>query len=316
MKTRKIVISAALLIIGLPVMLVLIAASSVFVLNKTNGTIESSGRKREYLQYVPRSYNRARPTPLVISLHGAGLWPAAQARISQWNRVADEQGFVAVYPSGTGVTPPGLRFLPKLPAWRMKPEAALTAEIRFISELIDTLEATYNIDSTRIYVDGYSNGGGMAFVLSCALSQRIAAVGAVAAAQELPWNWCTDRRPVPMIAVHGTADRFVSYQGGPSGDPFNPVQFPAVLDWVANWAHRNRCGSKPVESVVADDVTRLEYTDCADAAGVLLYTVKGGGHSWPGGKPLPKWMIGVTSRSIDASSQMWAFFREHRLQNK
>jgi len=66
-------------------------------------------------------------------------------------------------------------------------------------------------------------------------------------------------------------------------------------------------------SAVAPDVTRAEYTNCADDAAVVLYTIKGGGHQWPGGKPLPAWMVGPTTRSIDATSQMWAFFREHQL---
>jgi polyhydroxybutyrate depolymerase len=223
--------------------------------------------------------------------------------LSRWNRLADEHGFIVVYPSGSD--------MPRI--WHVDRGAGLMRDVRFISELIDTLEAAYNIDPARIYADGISNGGGMAFVLSCALSDRIAAVGMVAAAQSLPWSWCTDHRPVPMVTFHGTADRFVPYQGGPSRDPFNPLQFPAVRDWTANWARRNRCGPDPVESRVAPDVTRLEYTNCAEDAAVVLYTVNGGGHSWPGGKPLPEWIVGSTSSGVDATSQMWAFFREHRL---
>ena|SRR5437763_14924117 len=73
------------------------------------------------------------------------------------------------------------------------------------------------------------------------------------------------------------------------------------------------CGTNPLDSVVATDVTRLEYTTCADDAAVVLYTIKGGGHTWPGGQPLPEWFVGRTSKSIDASSLMWAFFRAHRL---
>jgi polyhydroxybutyrate depolymerase len=303
MNTRKIVIGAVLAIIGLPVMFVLIAAVSICVLDRTNGTIVSSGQKREYLLYVPRSYDRAKPTPVVISMHAAALWPAHQMNLSRWNRLADEHGFIVVYPSGSD--------MPRI--WHVDRGAGLMRDVRFISELIDTLEAAYNIDPARIYADGISNGGGMAFVLSCALSDRIAAVGMVAAAQSLPWSWCTDHRPVPMVTFHGTADRFVPYQGGPSRDPFNPLQFPAVRDWTANWARRNRCGPDPVESRVAPDVTRLDYTNCAEDAAVVLYTVKGGGHSWPGGKPLPEWIVGSTSSGVDATSQMWAFFREHRL---
>jgi len=227
------------------------------------------------------------------------VWPAQQMNLSRWNRLADEQGFIVVYPSGSG--------MPKV--WNVDRGAGLMRDVRFIAALIDTLEANYNIDPTRIYANGISNGGGMTFVLSCTLSDRIAAVGLVAAAQSLPWSWCTDRSPVPMIAFHGTADRWVPYDGG--RNRIGPETFPSVLSWTADWARRNRCGSNPVDSVVAADVTRLEYTNCADGAGVVLYAIQGGGHAWPGGKPMPQWIVGRTSNSIDATSEMWTFFREH-----
>jgi len=304
MTGRRRVLVATLVLIGLPVVLVLIEAVSYDVLNRNNGTIVSSGLKREYLLYVPRTYDRTRPTPLVISMHGAGMWPAAQKDTSQWNRVAESEGVIVVYPSGRGGGGPRI--------WRAATAGAgLMRDVRFISELIDTLETAYNIDPARIYANGLSNGGGMAFVLSCTLSDRIAAVGMVGAAQLLPWSWCTDRRPVPMIAFHGTADTAAPYKGGPSW--VTRVPFPNVLTWTANWAGRNQCGTHPVESVVAADVTRLEYTNCAEDAAVVLYTVKDGGHTWPGGGPLPEWFVGTTSHSVDASSEMWAFFREHPL---
>jgi polyhydroxybutyrate depolymerase len=299
MKSKKKVIGAVLAAIGLPLVLVLIVPAPVGVVNPIDGTIVSSGQKREYVLYVPKSYDRARPTPLVISLHGAATGPATQMGISQWNRVADQHGFIVVYPSGTG--------FPKV--WPMEPEATLQADVRFISDLIDKLEAAYNIEAARIYVNGFSNGGGMTFALSCTLSDRIAAVGMVGAAQLLSWRWCTDSRPVPMIAFHGTADRFAPYNGGSS--PIAPGTFPSVPAWTENWARRNRCGSNPAESVVAADVTRLEYKDCADDAAVVLYTLRGTGHQWPGGKPFPESFAGPTSNSIDASSVMWEFFVQH-----
>ena len=308
MKAKKIVVGVLLTIIGVPVLLVLVLVVSVAVLDRTNGSIVSSGKPRSYLLYVPPSYDRTKPTPLVISMHGAAGWPAQQMNLSGWNRLAESQGFIVVYPSGSDV--------PKI--WHVDRGAGLTRDVTFISALIDTLEATYNIDPTRIYANGLSAGGGMAFVLSCTLSDRIAAVGLVAAAQPMDRGWCTDQRPVPMIAFHGAADPIVPYQGGPLGDPFNPVKvmFPAVRDWVAGWARRNRCGPKPVESGVAPDVTHIEYTGCAGDATVVLYTIQGGGHSWPGGKPLPEWWVGPTSRSIDATSEMWTFFRAHQLLRK
>jgi polyhydroxybutyrate depolymerase len=308
MRFRNIVIGAVLVIVGPPVVLILTVVASVSILDRTNGTMVSSGEKRHYLLYVPQSYDRAKPTPLVISLHAAAGWPAQQMHLSRWNRLADEQGFIVVYPAGSGV--------PRI--WHADPGAGLARDVRFISALIDTLQSAYTIDATRIYANGISNGGGMAFVLSCTLSDRIAAVAMVAAAQTLPADWCKEDRPTPMMAFHGTADPIVPYLGGPLGDPFNPVKvtFPAVQDWVARWARRNRCGPHPVESVVGPDVTRIAYPHCAEDALVVLYAVRGGGHTWPGGKPLPEWWVGPTSRSIDATRLMWAFFREHRLARK
>ena len=306
MKNRKTIIGAVLILISMPVALALAEAISFYVRNRNNGSIVSSGQKRKYLLYVPRSYDRSTPTPLVISIHGAGGWPVQQMEMSEWNRLAESQRLLVVYPSGAESAGPRI--------WHVDGGAGLMKDVRFISELIDKLEAAYNIDPARIYANGFSNGGGMSFALSCTLSDRVAAVGMVGAAQTLPWTWCTDHRPVPMIAFHGTADPMAPYNGGTSW--VVPKPLPAVPTWAANWARRNRCGLNPVESAVATDVTRREYTNCADDAAVVLYTIRGGGHSWPGGKPLPEWFVGPTSRSIDATSQMWAFFRVHPLPRK
>ena len=146
------------------------------------------------------------------------------------------------------------------------------------------------------------------------MSNRIAAVGLVASAQTLPWKWCTDTLPVPMISFHGTADPVTPYDGGRTWA--SPRQFPSVRTWAANWAARNRCGATPVASAVASDATRLEYTKCADGASVVLYTIQGGGHIWPGGGPLPEWYVGRMSNSVDATGVMWAFFRDHPLLRK
>ncbi|MEX1128740.1 MAG: PHB depolymerase family esterase [Vicinamibacterales bacterium] len=299
------VLAAVLMLIGLPVTLAVGEAVAFHVRNRNNGSMISSGELREYLLYVPSSYDRTRATPLVISMHGGALWPAAQMAVSQWNDVADREGFLVVYPSGVAGDGPG--------HWRTG-GAGLMKEVRFISELIDTLSATYHIDPARIYADGLSNGGGMAFVLSCALADRIAAVGMVAAAHLAPWSSCTEPAPMPMIAFHGTADTATPYHGGKSWTA--PSPFPDIPTWTANWARRNRCASSPVASAPAADVRRLEYTGCAGDAAVVLYTIEGGGHTWPGGGSLPEWFSGPTSHSIDASSEMWAFFREHRLSRR
>lgn len=311
MRLRRIVVGAAVIVVGLPLLSALIAIAWISVLDRTNGTIVFAGETREYLLHVPGSYDPAEPTPLVISLHAGATWPAHQKNLSRWNRMADENGLIVVYPSGT----PQLFGIIRI--WQPTAEGVMK-DVEFISALIDTLGAAYNIDPQRIYVDGMSMGGGLVFALSCTLSDRIAAVGMVAAAQSLPSGWCTDTRPMPMVAFHGDADAIVPYDGGPLGDPFNPVKpvYPAVRGWVASWAQRNRCAAAPVESMDAPDVVRSEYPDCAEAAAVVLYTLVGGGHSWPGGKPPPEWRVGATNTSIDATATLWAFFLEHPLQRR
>lgn len=299
MQTSKTVFAAAFLI-ALPPLFALGLAGSFHASNRNNGAIVSGGVRREYLLHVPASYDGRSRVPLVISLHGAGGWPVQQMEVSGWNRVADREGFLVVYPAAADGGPR---------VWQ--PDRGQDA--RFIADLIDHIEQAYNVDRSRIYIDGLSNGGGMAFALSCTMSDRIAAVGLVASAQSLPWSWCTDARPVPMIAFHGTADPAVPYRGGPSW--MSPGVFPDISTWATRWAQRNRCTSS-MESNTAPDVSRREYANCADDATVVLYTVRGGGHTWPGGGAMPEWLVGRETHSIDATTLMWAFFRAHPLHGR
>ena len=276
--------------------------------DKTNGTVDTSGVARPFLLYIPKSHDVGKPTPLLISLHGAAGWAALQRDISGWNRLADEHGFIVAYPSGARM----FSFLSRGPrVWRVDDGPGVDLDARYISDLIDKLEHDYNIDRQRVYVDGLSNGGGMAFVVACRLADRVAAVGEVAAAETLPYEWCHETRPVAVIKFHGTADPIVAYAGGKSPDRFNPVMFPAVRDWVSSWARRNRCGD-PVDEKVTAQTDRLTYTNCADNADVVLYTVNGGGHAWPGGMALPEWWVGKTTNDINATELMWEFFAQHR----
>jgi polyhydroxybutyrate depolymerase len=289
-------------LISLPALLALSEAISFHVQNRCNGFIVSSGVEREYILYVPKNYHRGKPAPLVITLHGAGVSPRLQMEMSEWNEVADREGFLVVYPSGT--TGGGPR------VWRMS-GAGETRDVRFISDLIGEIQKTYSIDPRRIYANGLSNGGGMSFILSCRLPHRIAAVGLVGAAQLAPWSSCADEHAVPMIDFHGTADPMAPYDGGSSWVVPHPL--PSVPRWAANWARRNHCAPHPIDSRVKVDVMRREYTHCTDGASVVLYTIRGGGHTWPGGQQLPEWFAGRTSTSIDATREMWAFFEAHPL---
>lgn len=309
MTRRALVMASMLLCVGLPPLLVFVSSAASYSENRTTGTIRTSaGQTREYILHVPGSYDRNRPAPLVISMHGAMNWPSFQMALSQWNALADAEGFIVVYPAGTGGGPKTFT-LDGLPsAGRRAPD------IVFISELIDTIEAAYNIDPARIYANGLSNGGGMTYALSCTLADRIAAFGPLASAITRQLDGCVNERPAPVIAFHGTADPVTPYGGGKVWIAPNP--FPSIPEWIATWARRNRCAPEPVDSVMRADVTRREYTGCAEAASVQLYTIQGAGHQWFGGTKGPEWLLGPFSRSIDATRVMWEFFREHPLKTR
>lgn len=303
MKIARIIL---LIILSLIVLAALALAAYYLAGMRATGSLLVNGEKRSYLLYVPESYDPQTPTPLVITLHGYAGWPAEVMRTSRWNRLADEDGFLVVYPSGLD--------FPR--RWRMRGEpgssedAAL--ETAFISALLDELESQYNIDPQRIYANGISNGGGMSHVLACQLSNRIAAIGSVAGAYIYPDEACQPARQVPLIAFHGTDDNIVPFGGGPSHS--FEIDFPDVPTWMAEWAERNQCAADPQPMAARGFTNGVHYAACAGNADVIFYTVGGGGHSWPGGKPLPRFITGPTSMDVDASALMWAFFQQHPLQ--
>jgi len=304
MTLKRLLIGAALVIVGIPVLLVAGIVVTFKILDRTNGALVSSGIPRRYLLHVPPSYDANKPTPLVLSLHGAAGWPMQQRNMTGWDRLADEKGFLVAYPAGRG-TPQ---------VWSDGPVGAMQ-DVRFISDLIDTISAHYRVDPARIFVNGLSNGGMMTFAVSCRLADRIAAVGLVSAAMTMRQmsEWCANAPPMPAVIIHGTGDRIVPFGGGALGDPFNPAHpvFPPVRAWVADWGERNRCAAAPVDSVLSAKVTRTLYTRCADSATVVLYAMQGGGHQWPGGKALPAWWVGPMNDGLDATHAIWTFYEAH-----
>jgi polyhydroxybutyrate depolymerase len=286
----------ALLILTLPAALAVTEAVSFYAKNRSNGTIVSSGERREYFLHVPRDLDRRKPAALVLSLHGAGGWPALQRDLSRWNDVADREGFIVVYPAGRATA--GAR------VWHMTGER----DAQYIADLIDKLRGEHNIDRRRIYVNGLSNGGGMSWALSCRMPERFAAIGMVGAALLLPSSWCKSTQPVPVIGIHGLRDRVALYHGGTSWVAPGLAPF---LSFGADWARRNRCAPAAQDVEIRDGVTLREYKPCANDATVALYTLRDGGHTWPGGAELPDWFMGKTVKDFDASAEMWRFFEQH-----
>lgn len=297
-----------LLLLGLASGLTLLAAVAYWLSDRTNGSLVSGGVTRKYLLHVPKNYDPARPVALVISIHGYAEWPAHQMQQSGWNELAEQYGFIVVYPSGLGL--PKRWRIGGIPNRPSDPEP----EVTFISDLIDKLSGQYNIDPARIYANGFSNGGGLSFALSCRLSERIAAIGCVGGAYLLPWSDCQSARPVPVIVFHGTADPIVPYQGGPSRS-FN-LPFPTIPEWVEELALQHGCTGSPKAIFAQGNVSGFQYNGNAAGAEVVFYSIAGGGHAWPGGKPLPKFIVGQHSAEINATRTIWDFFQRHPLPGK
>jgi polyhydroxybutyrate depolymerase len=294
--TMRLLVAMTVVVAGV---LVLLAALYLW-LSRTNAAVESGEEVRRYLLHVPVNLDPARPVPLVISLHGAWLYPGMQKRLTGWNAVADREMFIVAYPRASG--------FPRV--WHLEPGPALIADVRFLSNLIDDLSSRFNIDRSRIYVSGYSNGAAMAFMLSCALPGRIAAVGMVATAI-VPWEWCSDRRPIPMLAFHGTLDAFVPYEGGENFLTTEPLI--GMEAWFEQWGQRNRCAAAPRVSSLAPGVRLHDYADCTQGTTTRFYVLEGAGHIWPGGLKLPEMGTGPYTASVNATEEMWMHFRKHAL---
>jgi polyhydroxybutyrate depolymerase len=275
-------------------------------------TVDSGGVERCYYLYVPPGYEASEPAPLVLSYHGFLSNPESHALITGWHQLAERDGFVLVYPQGMG--------------YPQRWNAGATwgdegvDDVQFFRDMVEDVSAMLAIDQARIYVNGFSNGGGMSVRIGCEAADLVTAIGSVGGAV-VGMDDCEPSRPVPAMAFHGTADPIVYYEGGDmrgmmlsqAAEVTNaPTYFLGVEDWVHLWAEGNGCASEPVALPAQGDVRGIEYVDCDQDAAVILYTIEGGGHQWPGGWPIP--LIGHTSTDIDATEELWSFFQEYRLE--
>jgi polyhydroxybutyrate depolymerase len=258
--------------------------------------ITADGLRRRYVLYIPATYDATEPTPLVFSIHGFVSNPEQQREYSNWEAIADKEPLIVVYPQGTGIPT----------RWNAGDSdfigKSTVDDVAFLRQVVATVSETVCIDPARIYVSGLSNGGGMSNRMACQASDMIAAMGGVAGAYS-PVT-CDVERPVSVIAFHGTADPIVGYHGTMSQN------LPDIETWAREWAERDGCSLTPTKIAATGDASGIRYADCEDDAEVVLYTIDGGGHTWPGGG-LKMDVLGKTSTDIDATAVMWAFFKRH-----
>lgn len=180
-------------------------------------------------------------------------------------------------------------------------------DVAFTNALIDHLEQTLCIDPTRVYSTGISNGAGMSTLLGCRIPNRLAAIAPVAGINLVAA--CPKGIPVSVIAFHGTADPTVAYQGGHTSDSLAGLPEAPVPTSVAVWGKRARCNPKPTIRKATPHVQLTNYQGCAPGTNVELYTIVGGGHTWPGSIDLA--YLGNTTHEINAADLILAFFARH-----
>jgi polyhydroxybutyrate depolymerase len=277
-------------------------------------TVVSSGLERCYHLYVPRGYDPSERVPVVLSLHGFLSNPNSHGQISLWHKLADREGFLVVYPEGTS-------FPQRWNAHNHWTTAGVD-DVQLLLDILDDVSAVAAADRSRVYVNGLSNGGGMTVRIGCEAADKVAAIGTVAGAV-VDMESCSPSRPVPLMAFHGTDDPIVPYEGGPlrgevlqqgAGLTGAPPALLGAEDWVATWAVRNGCARSPQAIPPHGDARGVRYTECDEGAEVILHTIAGGGHTWPGGTPIP--IVGKTSGDIDATEEMWKFFQVFRLDDQ
>lgn len=266
--------------------------------------LQHADRERSYLLYRPESLLRREPVPLVLMLHG-GFGSGRQAEQAyRWDKLADREGFVVVYPDGVGRSwnAGGMCCGPALREG--------VDDTGFLAQLIEVVAEAENIDRRRVYMTGMSNGAAMAYRYACEAGVSVAAIGPVAGTFS---QACPNPRPVSVLAIHGLDDQNVPFAGGAGTKGVTKGNWFPVEQTLDAFRRAGRCEPAPTQKAGA---VQTSTAHCEQGRDVVLITIDGAGHQWPGSVPssgplarlLP---LDTPSTALDATSALWNFFRSH-----
>ena len=268
------------------------------------------GITRQY--YVSYPTNPFEPCPLIINMHGYGGNATWHRNYSEMDNYAIPQNIVVVYPEGM------------LNSWNVGAywENNNFDDVGFIRALIDSVAAQFSIDLDRVYACGFSNGGYMAYELSCELADKIAAFGSVTGNFLLNENQvCNHSRKIPIIDFHGTADNFVSYDVDLEGNLTYNDGSLLFEENRAYWMDFNGLTEMTIEEVLNTDLLDgswvEKYTVYSESttAQFVHYKVYNGGHQWFGSISANSNIgyLGVNNHDINTNEELINFFLQYRL---
>ncbi|CAG5085927.1 T9SS type A sorting domain-containing protein [Parvicella tangerina] len=267
---------------------------------QTTHSFTWDGLTREYIKYVPASYDGSSAVPVVFCLHGLGDNMNNFTGIGM-NYVADTANFIVITPQaivdpliGSSAWNSGASYL----GYTLN---GSVDDIGFFGAILDTLIADYNIDQSKVFSCGFSMGGFMTNRLGCEMNDRIAAIASVAGTIGGALN-CTPGRAVPACHFHGTGDSTVYYEGNLYGND--------AEDLATFWATNNNCGGTPTVTALPDimsdglTVTHSLYSSCDDGAEVELFRVDSAEHVWL-----------TPANDIFYTTEIWKFFMKHSFES-
>jgi polyhydroxybutyrate depolymerase len=253
-------------------------------------TLTDRRDRYDYRLAVPRSYDASRAVPLVVLFHGYGANAAYISKLTQLPARGAQRGFLVAAPSSPRVS------------WQTSTDGS---DARFVDDLIAHLQATYCVDPSRVSLVGLSAGATFAIRYACSRAGRISSIATVTVEFQLG---CTS--PLSILAFHGTADRTVAYANTNKGYAVPGVKARGTWLNMGDWARLDGCRSTPTTRLIGSQVARTEWPGCRAQTDTILYTVLGGGHTWPGANEDPKY--GLTTFQIDATDQVLDFFEAAR----
>ena len=254
-------------------------------------TLQAGSRTRSFLVHLPPGFAERGPLPVLLAFHGGGGSAQGFQKYAGFDAIADREGFVVVYPDGSG------RLGRRLLTWNAGlccgwARESRSDDVGFSLRVLADLARDLPLDRTRVYATGHSNGGMMAYRLAAEAAERIAAIAPVAGEMQLATF--APARAVPVLHVHSVDDPRALYAGG-VGPPFPltnvRVEHKAVETELARWAQFAGCAPEPsaIERRVAPagrpdaghTATLLSFGPCTSGAEVRLWKLTGAGHGWP-----------------------------------